>query len=129
MLILWDGECNMCRRCAAWCKEKGLDVCAYQQAPSPPMTPELYEACADAVHVVLPNGTVLKAGRAVLAILAALGWPVGLLALPPFIWIVELAYTIVANNRSIFTHILFTRERYEKGDPLGPPLDESLSKY
>jgi hypothetical protein len=33
-----------------------------------------------------------------------------LLALPPFIWAVELGYKLVANNRRFFAEFMFTRE-------------------
>lgn len=64
------------------------------------------------MHVILPDGRILRAGRAVLRILEALGWGwlARVLALPPFIWAIELAYTIVARNRRFFAEFLFTRE-------------------
>lgn len=76
------------------------------------MTPELYAACEHAVHVVKADGTVLRAGRAVLFVLEKIGWGwfARLLALPPFIWGIELAYVIVAKNRPFFANFLFTRE-------------------
>lgn len=85
----------------------------YQQAPSPPMTPAVAEACAKAVHVVRADGEVLRAGRACLYALEQTGWrPLArLLSLPPFISVVELGYSIVARNRSFFARFLFTRER------------------
>ncbi len=65
------------------------------------MTPALYAACERAIHVVKADGTVLRAGRAALYILERLGWGwrARLLALPPFVWAVELGYWIVARNR------------------------------
>jgi predicted DCC family thiol-disulfide oxidoreductase YuxK len=84
----------------------------YQEAPSPPMTPDLFAACEFAVHVVRRDGTVLRAGRAALFVLEHIGWRwvARFLALPPMIWCVEIGYHIVARNRSFFARFLFTRE-------------------
>jgi hypothetical protein len=85
---------------------------AYQDAPSPPMTPTLYAACERAIHVLQPDGTLLCAGRASMFILARIGWGwvARLLMLPPFIWAVELGYWIVAHNRAFFARVLFHNE-------------------
>lgn len=81
------------------------------------MTPQLYAACERAVHVVTADGKVLRAGRASLFILERTGW--SLLALPlsvpPFLWLVELCYRIVADHRPFFARIMFTRE-YDTGN-------------
>ena len=106
----------MCRRIAAWVRRKDrlnhFITCPYQQAPSPPMTPELYVACEKAVHIVTPDGRVIRAGRASLFILERIGWDrvARILSLPPFVWFVEVAYRIVADHRPFFSRFLFTRE-------------------
>lgn len=76
------------------------------------MTPALYQACHHAVHVVTADGTVLRAGRATLFILQHIGWfrLARLLQLPPYIWLVEIGYRIVADHRPFFARFLFTRE-------------------
>ncbi len=100
---------------AAWVRRRDptqrLQVTPYQEAPSPPMTPALYAACERAVHVVTPDGTTLRAGRAALYVLERIGWGwfARLLGLPPFIWLVELGYRIVSSNRPFFARFLFTR--------------------
>ena len=74
------------------------------------MTPRLAHACRRAVHVVTPDGRVYKAGRAALYVLGAIGWPqpvVTLLGLPPLIWLVEIGYRIVANNRIFLSRFVF----------------------
>ena len=115
-LLLWDGKCGFCRRCVAWVeradKEGRFQAMPYQEAPSPPMTDALARACAHAVHLVEPDGRVLRAGRAVLRVLEQLGWgPLArLLQTPPFIWAVELAYMIVARNRLVFSRWFFPCE-------------------
>ncbi len=114
--VLWDGECGFCRRSVNWLKrhdrEDRFRAVPYQEAPSPPMTPDLYRACDRAVHVVRPDGVVLRAGRAVLYLLECVGWGwrARLFSLPPFIWAVELGYAIVAKNRRFFSRFLFTHE-------------------
>lgn len=80
------------------------------------MTPALRVACEKAVHVLLPDGTILRAGRAALTVLESLGWKrtARLLLCPPFLWGVEIGYWIVAHNRPFFASFLFTREKDEK---------------
>lgn len=115
--VLWDGECGFCRRSVSWAIRHDhaglLRAVPYQRAPSPPMTPRLYRACRRAVHVVTPEGRVLRAGRAALYLIAASGWPLParILSLPPLIWLVEIAYRIVAENRPFFGRFLLTNEQ------------------
>jgi len=73
------------------------------------MTPELAAACKDAVHVIRADGCVLRAGRASLYILAGLGWrhSYAVFSRRPWIWLVDLAYRVVADNRSFFSRLLF----------------------
>ncbi len=81
----------------------------YQDAPSPPMTDALREACAHSVHVVTAEGLVLRAGRASMFVLAHTGWGrlARFLSYPPMIWFVELGYWIVARNRKLFSRFMF----------------------
>lgn len=80
----------------------------YQQAPSPPMTPELYEDCARAMNVIRADGRRLRAGRAALYVLARLGYGplVWIGWLPPFSWLVEIAYRFVADHRTALGRFL-----------------------
>ena len=75
--MLWDGECAMCERVSKWViqhdKSGRIRASAYQDAPTPPMTPELYRACEFAVHTVDSDGRVLRAGRACLRLLELMG--------------------------------------------------------
>jgi predicted DCC family thiol-disulfide oxidoreductase YuxK len=66
------------------------------------MTDALFLACERAVHAVTPAGAVYRAGRAVVAVLVALGWPVGWLGRRPFAWPVEGVYWLVARHRGRF---------------------------
>ena len=65
------------------------------------MTPELYQACGQALHVITTDGKVLKAGKACLFILRGLGWrnAAWFLSLPPMLAATELGYRLVAANR------------------------------
>jgi len=83
----------------------------FQEAPSPPMTPELYDANRRAAHVVTRDGAVLRAGRACLFVLDQLGyrWVARIFGIPPLSWAVELGYRIVASNRTFFSRLLFRR--------------------
>jgi predicted DCC family thiol-disulfide oxidoreductase YuxK len=114
-LVLWDGQCGFCRRGIEWVERRNgnhlLRPMAYQQAPSPPMTPELRAACAQAMHVLTPDGRWLRGGRASLYILERIGFPAlsRVLSLPPLVWGVEAGYWLVARNRGLASRILFRR--------------------
>lgn len=111
-LLLWDGGCAFCRRCAAWAEARDragrLRALPYQEAPSPPMTEALRGACARAVHLILPDGRVLRAGRAVLGALALLGFrrTAAFLSLYPFVWMIEAGYWLAARNRGRLGRLL-----------------------
>jgi predicted DCC family thiol-disulfide oxidoreductase YuxK len=114
-LLLWDGDCGFCRRSVEWAERRddgqAFRAIPYQEAPSPPMTPELRLACTRAVHVLTPEGDVLRAARACLWVLQRTGYPVlaRVLALPPLVWVVELGYWLVARNRGLASRVLFRR--------------------
>ena len=84
----------------------------YQQAPRPPMTDALAAQCAQAVHVITPEGAVLRAGRASVDVLGRIGWrcTAALGSRRPLVWLVEAAYWAVARNRPFFGRFLFRRE-------------------
>ncbi|MCO4745342.1 MAG: DUF393 domain-containing protein [Proteobacteria bacterium] len=87
---------------------KRFTVAPYQDADDPAVTDELRAACEFAMHVVTADGEVIRAGRAVLHIFGGLGWPgMGLLALPPLIWFIELGYTFIARNRRLASRFFF----------------------
>ncbi|MFN8454110.1 MAG: hypothetical protein U0401_05440 [Anaerolineae bacterium] len=59
------------------------------------------------------DGRTLKAGRAAMFILEEIGYPLWLIrpfTWPPLVWLTELGYWIVANNRPFFSKFLFTKE-------------------
>ena len=67
------------------------------------MTPALYEACQHAVHVIVPDGRVLRGGRACLYILHTLGYSrtAMVLGLWPLCWGIDAGYELVARNRYV----------------------------
>ena len=106
--IFFDGECPMCRRCMHWAirRDKGRQFVAwaYQNAPSPPMTPELRRACEGAVHVITKRGKVLRGAAAVVFLFQhivpkPLGFVPRILAQAPWIWPLDIGYELVARNR------------------------------
>jgi len=76
------------------------------------MTPELARACDRAVHIVCRDGRLLRAGRAALFLAGELGWrrTSRILSCPPFIWLVELGYALVARYRGLVGRVLFRSE-------------------
>jgi hypothetical protein len=77
------------------------------------MTPALREQARKAVQVIASDGRHLSAGRAILFALDETHWhpsAVRLAGRRPFIWLVELAYWIVARNRPIIGRFLFRSE-------------------
>ncbi len=80
------------------------------------MDAERRAACARAVHVYTADQTWIRAGRAWLFALERCGWPITarFLRRPPMIWVLELGYKVVANNRPVFARYLFRGYSSEK---------------
>ena len=113
--IVWDGECGFCRRAVDWAlahdRERRFAAVPYQSMPSPPMTPDVRAACRHAVHVRTTDGRWLRGGRASLFVLERVGWPrfARLGQRPPFVWLVEAGYRVVAANRPFFSRLFARR--------------------
>ena len=116
-LLLWDGKCGLCGRAIDWVRRRDrsgrFDIVPYQEASTPPMTPELRAACRRAMHVVTADGRTLRAGRASLFVLKETGNRrlAAVLGLPPLVWVVELTYRFVARNRSQLSWLIFPPRR------------------
>jgi predicted DCC family thiol-disulfide oxidoreductase YuxK len=112
-LLLYDGACGLCRRSVAWVRRRDragrFEAVPYQDAPSPPMTAELREACAKAVHVITEDGRTLRGGQASMFVLGELGWrrTAAVFSAAPFSWAAEVGYFIVARNRTLAGKLLF----------------------
>lgn len=64
--------------------------------------------------MILPEGEVRVGGRAALYVFGQLGWPfMGVLALPPMIWFIELGYRLVARNRIAASKLFFRHDHDE----------------
>ena len=104
--LLFDGDCGFCTHLADWVarRDQGrrLRVTAYQEAPSPPMTPELRAACAEALHAITLRGRVLRGGDATIFALNAVGRRglARVLWLRPLRDVMGFGYKIVARMRS-----------------------------
>ena len=113
--ILFDGECDFCRRIVNRVGRKDrkdvFKIIPYKEARHPALTPDVRNDCERSVHVIRRDGTVLRAGVACLYVAYKLGWRwANPLAKPPFIWPIEAAYRVVADNRQVFSKFLFTKE-------------------
>jgi predicted DCC family thiol-disulfide oxidoreductase YuxK len=111
MVVLYDRDCGVCvlsvRQLRRWDRGGRLDLVPLQAAATSGR-PELERAARErplheALHVIdEQTGSVRAGGDAVLTIAAAL--PGGSLvrpfaAIPPFRWVVSVAYDLVARNR------------------------------
>ena len=111
-VLLWDGDCALCRSCAGWLKRQdragALLALPFQQIPSPPMTPALGARCRRAIQFIPPDGRALSSGRAVLGVLSLLGWKksAAFLSAAPFVFIVEGGYWLIARNRGLIGRLL-----------------------
>lgn len=107
-----DGDCRLCQRLAEACRQRDragrLRFVNFQEAPTPPMTPELRLASEVALHAIAPDGRVLSGGRAIVHILGELGYrrTQGLLGSPLLIGLVERVYAWVAEHRSLLSRVL-----------------------
>jgi hypothetical protein len=73
------------------------------------MTADLAARCGRAVHVITPDGMVLRAGRASLYVLEQIGWTrlARVLGRRPLVWAVEVGYWLVARNRGWLGRFMF----------------------
>lgn len=123
--ILWDGACGFCRRSVDWlldqvmCKDDYIAT-PYQKAARPPMTDAIFERCDQAVHIVLPDGTVKSGGDACRYLLkgSRRPWLGEALDLPPISWLLEPGYNVVARHRRLLGKILCrtTRNKPPRND-------------
>jgi predicted DCC family thiol-disulfide oxidoreductase YuxK len=116
-LVLWDGDCGFCRRAVQWLLKNDrygrLTAIPNQEAD---ISPELRAQCQNAVHVVKSDGSILRAGRAMLFCVEQTRWHqlarIGEWAI--FIPFIELGYAFVARNRALFSKFLFKKEAHSR---------------
>jgi len=110
-LLIFDGDCGFCRRFVErWRVRAGtwVDFAPYQEvAERFPQIPR--EHFTHAVHLVLPDGQVLRGAEAVFRVLAFApggGWMLWLYRhLPGFAPVSEFGYGLVARNRVLTSKV------------------------
>ncbi len=112
--LIWDGGCTFCANTVAWFgrldRDRKFVIVPYDECPSPPMTPALRHEAERAIQVVARDGRRFSGGRAVLFVLAEVGWHrtlMRLAATPPLVWIVAFGYRFVANHRQLLSRFFF----------------------
>jgi predicted DCC family thiol-disulfide oxidoreductase YuxK len=106
-VLLYDGDCSFCgrwaRRLARWDRVGRIRLLPARERNSLPGLPPLSEAALDeALHVVLPDGTVARGAGGIIALLPwlpggrALAW---LARLPGVAWLADRSYRAVARKR------------------------------
>lgn len=112
-LLVYDGDCQFCRRWIARWQSATSDAVSYlpfQDESIPGKFPEIpREDFAQAVHLILPDGSVYRGAQAVLRSLAEAGkerWLFGLYErIPAFAELAELFYEEVATHREFLSKV------------------------
>lgn len=134
-LLVWDGACGLCAASVKWVlrrDRRGLFLpVPYQNLPPEAQKQISVQALDRAIHVVTPEGQVLRGGKAVLFIGEKLGYYPALLRWwrrSPLVWAAELAYWIVARLRRPFSQVCGLKPPPLPPTPLpeaGPPANEA----
>jgi predicted DCC family thiol-disulfide oxidoreductase YuxK len=107
-VLIYDGDCPMCRASAMWIMRRALSQGALEILPCrsdarkaryPDITEQI---CLTAMQLVLPDGRVLAGGDAVPEILRRVrgwGWVASIFALPGVRPIARRVYAWIARNR------------------------------
>lgn len=76
------------------------------------MTPALRIACESALHAVTPDGTVLRGARGVIKAGEATRFrrAARVLSQPPFVWVLDAGYKVIARNRGLLGRFVLPRE-------------------
>lgn len=107
-VLIYDGECSMCRASALWVMRLALsggalEILPCRSEPRRARFPRISdEACMTAMQLVLPDGCVLTGADAVPELLRrirGLGWLATLFALPGARRLARRFYAWVARNR------------------------------
>jgi predicted DCC family thiol-disulfide oxidoreductase YuxK/uncharacterized membrane protein YphA (DoxX/SURF4 family) len=112
-LLVFDGDCQFCRRwIARWKDSTGdaVDYLPFQEEEIPVRFPEISRAdLEEAVHLILPDGTVFRGAHAVFKSLAEGGRHRLLLSLyrksAGFRDVTEMLYEEVALHRTFLSHL------------------------
>jgi predicted DCC family thiol-disulfide oxidoreductase YuxK len=107
-VLIYDGECAMCRASALWVMRLALaggalEILPCRSAPRRARFPQIADAaCQAAMQLVLPDGRVLAGADAVPELLRrirGLGWLATVFALPGARPLARRFYVWVARNR------------------------------
>ena len=107
-VLIYDGDCPMCRASAMWIMRRALSRGELEILPCRSETrraryPDISEeACLTAMQLVLPDGRVLAGGDAAPEILRRVrgwGWVASLFSLPGARPIARRVYAWIARNR------------------------------
>lgn len=106
-LVLYDGECPMCRAARDWLEARipsgEAAFLACQDPERAALAPAVTDAaCMEAMQLVLPSGETLAGARAFPALLRLMPrwrWAAPLLAYPPGAWAAPAAYRAIARRR------------------------------
>ncbi len=110
--LLWDGDCGLCEKCAAWITknntQKSIIIMPFQLADNPPMTPLLYEQCSRSIQFISANGDIEHGADALIRVLECTKyrWITPIMRHKFIKPIVELMYYFVAQNRKKISRIL-----------------------
>jgi predicted DCC family thiol-disulfide oxidoreductase YuxK/uncharacterized membrane protein YphA (DoxX/SURF4 family) len=124
-LMIFDGDCQFCRRwIARWKNATGdaVDYIPFQDETVPGRFPEIPRPdFEEAVHLLMPDGSVFRGAEAVFRSLAEGGrhrWMLGFYQrIPPFADLAELLYEEVALHRTALSKL----DRIYAGPGLEPP--------
>src|SRR5271170_4725352 len=115
-LLLFDGECGVCRRIARWVQDSGETSIIERPIGDDPealrlLNPDLdiWDAYAT-IHLLMPDGSMKLGGEAVAEVLRNLPdtewftwtFAISVFGVRPFQAILNLAYTILADVRPLF---------------------------
>lgn len=111
-LLLWDGQCDFCKRSVEWLHKKAPDKFVplpYQEQKSW-LPPEIYADCNKQFYLRTPKGEYLAGGEAVIKLFEVIGWkPLSrFLKLPGLRQLTNLFYHIVARQRNFLSKIFIS---------------------
>src|SRR4030067_2567017 len=111
-LLLWDGQCDFCRRSVEWLHKKAPDKFVplpYQEQKSWP-PPEVYSDCKNQFYLRTPQGEYLGGGGAVIKLCEVMGWKFlsRFLRLLGLRQLTNLLYRLVARHRSFLSKFIFS---------------------
>jgi len=100
LTLFYDGDCPLCRREVDWYRRRdraGRIAWADISGDARPLlgTGLAHRQALSRLYARLPNGRIVGGARAFLAVwreLPGLRLPARVLALPPFVWLLELGY-------------------------------------